>query len=891
MKFAFKNSIGVMLLRIVFGCYLLVTFVSTVVQLYTEYTYVEDEVITELANVGRSFEEALASALWAYDPGAINSILSGMAKVEAIAGVEVKSSEGKTEANSGFFTESISGSRPLTSIVSNGIHASEIALMINGEEHVVYQYKLNIYYDKLLGQPQQLIGSADIYASRTTVVQRFKDSLILILISAVVKTTALWVIFLYFSRRLLSRPLLDLTKASSSLAGDVAHSEEVSRRLEEKANSSSRNELQHLARSFLNMRNNVLDKIENLDALNHFAVALTQTKTHNAIYERLFHQLVKTFGAEGAVVIDNKNKIVWASEEEGAERALKNTLQSEENDFRLDVIRGNRDIVYNEVSLHGKGSSADGKVSAISMPLLYIPISLNAQNHKEIWVLGTIIKARRSHDGKLNEESLSFLQVLSNLVSATLINLEQKEVIENQNRYLEARVLERTQALTEENKELRQMTVRDPVTRLPNRTLYIDRLHHMIEFAVRENRRFAVLSIEFSQLDDWNSAFDTETVDNVLEEIGRRFSSALRKSDTLARISKQELGAILIGNNIESSIEYVLARMQSTLHDTIVTSDGHSFLPTAKIGVSFFPDQGVEAEKLLRKSNIALQQAKRSGKDYFMYETHANTEDDEFLHFVFELENAIERSQLRLHFQPVVDFKTKRPLYYEALLRWEHPARGLVPPGLFIPHADRTGFISDITFWVATEVAKLASQWQNDGIHEVISLNISSRVFTLPDLPERLADIFNQFDVQMDTIKLEIPESALSAHPDNAILMLKNLRQKGFLLSIDDFGLGQTSIALLTRLPVQEIKIDRSFITDNMQQNLDIVNASIKLAHSLNITVVAEGVENHQTLKILQEHYCDAAQGYHICRPDDVLVIEKWISDCEDHGLGFLPKS
>lgn len=476
-------------------------------------------------------------------------------------------------------------------------------------------------------------------------------------------------------------------------------------------------------------------------------------------------------------------------------------------------------------------------------------------------------------------------------MGATLTNIAQKEVIENQNRFLETRVLERTQELTDANKELRQMAVRDPVTRLPNRTLFVDRLHHMIEFAARENRRLAVLSIELSQLDDWSNSFEAEILNNVLSEISRRFSSVLRKSDTLARLSRHEFAALLIGNNIETSVEYVLSRLQSALHDTITTTDGHNFMPTAVIGVSFFPDQGAEAEKLLRKSNIALQQAKRSGKDNFVYEMHANSEEDDFLHFVFELEHALERNQLRLHFQPIVSLETKRPVYYEALLRWEHPARGLVPPGLFIPHADRTGFICEITFWVAKELAKLVSQWRTDGIEEVFSLNLSSRVFTMPDLPERLADVFRQFDVLTSAIKLEIPESAISAHPDNALSMLQRLSQKGFLLSIDDFGLGQSSISSLTRMPIQEIKLDRSFITGNIQQHMNMVKTSIQLAHSLGISVVAEGVENHHTLDVLGEHHCDAAQGYHICRPDDIHSIEAWVSAREADGQGFLPAS
>lgn len=390
----FKNSIGVMLLRIVFGCYLMVTIVSTTLQLYKEYSFVEEEVITELSNVGRSFEEALASAIWAFDPTAINSILSGMQKVDAVAGVEVKNSDGKTEASAGFLSNEVVDSLVTGSILSNDVRASEVEFQIDEKSHVFYRYELKIYYDKFEGQEPQLIGTAEIYASRGTIVTRFTDSLILVLINAVFKTTALWIIFLYFSRRLLSRPLSDLTEASSSLAGDVAHSEEVSLRLEKKANSNQRNELQQLARSFLEMRSSVLDKIENLDALNHFAVALTQSKSQEAIFERLFFQLSETFGVDGAIVLGKNEELVWVSNDGDATRIANNILIPAVHDFSLDVMRGNGDIVFRKVALHGNKSVSDGDVCAMTMALLYIPMKFASQERVEIWVLGAIDTGR-----------------------------------------------------------------------------------------------------------------------------------------------------------------------------------------------------------------------------------------------------------------------------------------------------------------------------------------------------------------------------------------------------------------------------------------------------------------------------------------------------------------
>ncbi len=885
MKVEFKNSIGVMLLRFVFGCYLCVTIIVTATQLYFEYSNVEKGVITELYNVGRSFEDGLASALWTLDANVINSILVGVQKIESVAGVKVVNQEGNMEGGAGIFQNDNPPVKEIRKVTADGIDAREVAVSVDDNDEMFYEYELEIFYDGLEDSPHMQIGFVYIYVPRDAVISRFKDSLILVLINALVKTSALWIIFLYFSRRFLSRPLSDLTQATSALSGGVIHNESIAHRLELMAASTNPNELQQLAKSFLAMGDSIREKIENLNALNHFAVALTQTKNQSKIYERFFFQLSQTFGISGGAVYGKNDELVWSTVGLDPSSKEARSLLPDIHAFSLDVIRGRSEIIYKT------GADADQTSGPSSeVPLLYLPLQFGRNEKSEIWLLGEIHDSRLEDGIKLSEESQSFLQVISNLVSATLTGISQREIIEEQNSYLETRVQDRTQELAEANKELRHMAVHDPLTHLPNRTLFHDRLNHMIDVAARDNIHFAVASIDLAEFKQINDSYGHDAGDAVLVEIGRRFSLVLRKSDTLSRMGGDEFAAILGGDNIETSIEIVLTRLQASLQEPISTSQGESVLANANIGIAFFPDHGTDSEMLFKCADIAMYQAKRSGKGYAIFDKEKNSREKDYLQFMFELEHAIDKHQLRLHYQPIVDLKTGLPVSYEALLRWEHPSRGMVPPGMFIPHAERTALIKPITFWVIRQAAKQCSKWHADGINVAVSINLSARIFSAPELPEQLFGILQDYDLDPKWIKLEITESAAMANPEKALPIITRFSKQGFQISIDDFGTGYSSLSYLARLPIDELKIDRSFILDKEENSQIIIQTVIELAHSLKFYVVAEGIEDQETMKMLLERGCDAVQGYYICRPNESSVIETWHKDCESNEQTFLPK-
>jgi len=883
MNLGLRKSIGVRLLRIVFVCYLVVTIIVTATQLYFEYSNVEKGVITELYNVGRSFEDGLSTSLWTLNNEAIDSMLSGVQKIEAVAGVKVTLPDGVVQSVAGVVGKEIAKIKVTRELQINEVTAKEIAATIGPKETVLYEYRLDIFHEAFEVNQPDLIGYVYIYATRDTVINRFKNSFFLILINAVIKTAALWIIFLYFSRRLLSRPLSDLTSATAELSTSGVHSKGLYERLKKMANSSNKNELQQLAHSFLAMRELILDRIENLNTLNHFAIALTQADNPEKIYERLFYQMSQVFGFSGGLVFDKTDQSIWQSDMFETTSGTEDKLLPDFSGYNFDVIRGRNEIVY---AVAGKDdSNSVNKSEWINSPFLYLPLCYGNRDKCEMWLLGEIKSARLDKNQTLNDESLSFLQVVSNIVNETLTSNLQRKIIEDQNKNLENRVVERTEELASANRELRHIAVHDPLTQLPNRTLFNDRLQHMIDVAIRANRQFAVASIDLTVFKQINDSYGHDAGDTVLLEIASRFSKVLRKCDTLARMGGDEFAAIIVSDNINTSVHFVLSRLLTSLHDAIPLADGQSLLANANIGVAFFPDHGASAEVLFKYAeyaDIAMYQAKRSGDGYAVFDKEKNSKEKDYLQFMYELEHAIERDQLRLYYQPILDLKTGRPVSFEALLRWDHPERGIVPPGMFISHAEKTPLIKPITFWVLREACRQCEQWHQMGIEVGVSVNISARIFSSPDLLDQLEKIIGEFDIEPRWLKLEITESAAMTHPEKALATISAFSAKGFAISIDDFGTGHSSLSYLTRLPIDEIKIDRSFLASRDESSRIVVQTIIELAHTLKYYVVAEGIEDQETLDDLVLHGCDAVQGFYLCRPDTAETIEAWF---REHSL------
>ncbi|VUD40288.1 putative signaling protein [Thalassocella blandensis] len=884
MDLGLRNSIGVKLLRIVFGCYLIITIVVTAVQLYFEYGNVEKGVVVELYNVGRSFEDGLSTSLWSLDSEAMNSILVGVGKIEAVAGVKVTNLEGSIEAANGIYIESPQARNINRVLTTQGISANEIRIEHDGVPGIFYEYKFDLFVNGISENELEKIGSAYLYAAQNTVISRFKNSLFLILVNAIIKTVALWLIFLYFSRRILSHPLSDLSQATTSLSNGDMSSERELQRLEVISKSDGKNEVQQLASCFLIMRRTILEKIDNLNALNQFALVLTQANSRQRVYEDVAHLLTYMFGIRASAVFNKENTLVWRSR-----GFVENTQFNEEtlielHDYNMDIIRGRSEVAYWK---NNKGLLPDHhpqKDSDTFPPILYLPVKIGDKEKCEMWMFGKLSDSRLTHEELLSDESMSFLQVITNMVGATLTNINQREIIEDQNHSLEERVSSRTRELAKLNQELMHMAVHDPLTQLPNRTLFNNRLAHQIDIASRDNRQFAVASIDLTEFKLINDTYGHDAGDTVLVEVGRRMCDVLRKSDTLARMGGDEYAAILTGDNIVESIEVVVTNLVDAMQDPILLEDNTSLLANLNIGVAIFPDHGTDADLLFKYADIAMYDAKRSGAGFALFDKDKNSAAKEYLQFMYELEHAIERNQLRLYYQPIMDLKTRRPISFEALLRWEHPDRGMVPPDTFIPHAERTSIIKPITMWVVETACQQCVAWHKRGLNVAISVNLSPRIFTSPSLPSQLAKILTKYDLDPKWLKLEITESTAMARPEQALEIISALSNMGFPISIDDFGTGHSSLSYLTRLPVDELKIDRSFLLENVNSSRVVVQTVIELAHTLDLHVVAEGIEDNETLEMLVSRGCDAVQGYYICRPNTVEHIETWLDSLENQS-------
>jgi EAL domain-containing protein (putative c-di-GMP-specific phosphodiesterase class I) len=306
--------------------------------------------------------------------------------------------------------------------------------------------------------------------------------------------------------------------------------------------------------------------------------------------------------------------------------------------------------------------------------------------------------------------------------------------------------------------------------------------------------------------------------------------------------------------------------------------EGESAFIEASIGIVLCPEHGEDVQTLMRRADVAMYAAKRSGGGMQVYEQEKDLHSPGAIGLAGDLRHSVERGELVLHYQPIVDLALGRCVGVEALCRWQHPVRGLVAPGVFIPLAEENGFIRQIGLWTMQEAMRVISV--TNGTVPVMSVNLSMRNLRGTDLTSSLAEIFERTRVDPKRLKIEITETAMMADAEHTLAVLGDLQRMGIRMSIDDFGTGYSSLAYLQRLPVDDIKVDRSFVLDMLKNSSDeaIVRSTIELAHSLGLRAIAEGVEDEATLDRLRTLGCDLAQGYHLGRPMPLAQLTEWLA-------------
>lgn len=424
-----------------------------------------------------------------------------------------------------------------------------------------------------------------------------------------------------------------------------------------------------------------------------------------------------------------------------------------------------------------------------------------------------------------------------------------------------------------------ELAYRDQLTGLPNRTLFHDRLEQAAKVANRAGQNFALLIINLDRFNEVNVILGHHIGDLLLQEISKRLATILtRDSDTLARLGGDEFAVLLPDCDMQCAM-VVVRKILDTLDQPILL-EGQEVIATGSIGIAIYPEHGDEINTLLRHADIAMNEAKHGNSGYALFDLNYVEQNQQHLSLLAELRHAIERDEFALYYQPKVGFATGAIGHVEALVRWIHPERGMIPPDQFIPYAEHTGYVRTITRWVIETALRQRKLWEEMRLPLTISVNISARDLMNSDLPKLFAELMDKYGASPHWLCLEITESAIMGDPKRALGILEDLHNMGFSLSVDDFGTGYSSLAYLKKLPVSELKIDQSFVFHmaDDQDDATIVRSTIDLGHNMGLVVVAEGIEDKATWDMLQAMGCDLAQGYYISKPMAADALLKWIA-------------
>ena len=436
------------------------------------------------------------------------------------------------------------------------------------------------------------------------------------------------------------------------------------------------------------------------------------------------------------------------------------------------------------------------------------------------------------------------------------------------------------------NEELRRRAFIDPLTGLPNRMLFEDRLLHAMQRydrdddsrARREPRKVAVLFVDLDGFKPINDMLGHAVGDEVLQEAARRLRTTTRDSDTVARIGGDEF--VLLAEDVSDVADCAsLANRVIQVLAQPLEIQGHQVTLSGSVGVALYPEHG-DRLKLVQNADAAMYTAKRAGGNtYALFESRMNEGLQDQLSLQQDLRHALERGELQLHYQPKIDARLGRLQGVEALLRWQHPTRGMVGPNVFIPIAERFGLINGLGNWVIEESCRQMRVWADEGLSMNVAINLSVHQLRTEELVPRIESALARYQVMPSQLLCEITESVAMEDIESTQRAFEALSRIGVYLSIDDFGTGYSSLSYLRQLPARQLKIDRSFVAD-IEVRPDaraIVSAVIQLAHQLGLRVVAEGVETEGQRDILLVLQCDELQGYLLARPMAVEALDDWL--------------
>ena len=447
-----------------------------------------------------------------------------------------------------------------------------------------------------------------------------------------------------------------------------------------------------------------------------------------------------------------------------------------------------------------------------------------------------------------------------------------------------------SEELAEKQRENEYQAFHDHLTGLPNRLLFRLQLGDAIEEAAANGGRLAVMLMDLDHFKEVNDALGHHVGDRLLAAVGPRLADTIREEDLMARLGGDEFGVLVRDVADDATAIGIADRLIDGLHHP-VTVDELDLDVSASIGMSFYPDHATDADTLLRHADVAMYASKETGTSFEVYDESIDTHKPELVKLVSQVRPAIDDEQFRMYFQPKIRLSDGRVAGAEALIRWHHPTLGRLSPADFIPMVEKTVLLQPLTHWALNDVLRVWRRWSDEGIKIPVAVNVSPRTLLDQDLPQVVGDLLARWGVPPKYLRLELTENFLVADSGRSDAVLNGLSQVGVGLSIDDFGTGFSSLSYLKRLPIEEIKIDRSFVSHMMErvEDFTIVRATVELGRNLGLRVVAEGVQDRDTFDRLGDFGCDEAQGFYIARPLEPEDFWRWLSHREMSGEALDP--
>ncbi len=425
----------------------------------------------------------------------------------------------------------------------------------------------------------------------------------------------------------------------------------------------------------------------------------------------------------------------------------------------------------------------------------------------------------------------------------------------------------------------RHHALHDELTSLPNRTLLHERINQAILSAKRSDKSMIVMIMDLNQFKEVNDTLGHHCGDCLLQLVAPRLKGVLRESDTVARLGGDEFSVVLQDTDLEGAI--VICQKLLDAMDDPFSVEGHTLKAAMSIGIARYPDDGEDYDTLIQKADVAMYVAKNDVSGYAIYDAQRDQYSINRLTIINALHNAIRNHELTLDYQPILKTKTGNLWGLEALARWTHKELGQIAPADFIPIAEQSGLIKELTLWMLDTAFEQYREWQQIEQNFFLSVNLSVKDIQDAEFSSKIQSLLKQHKISAKNINIEITESTMMSDSKRAYDVITELTQLGLNISIDDFGTGFSSLSYLKQLPTQCIKIDRTFVCDMLEDDNDavIVRSTIDLAHNMGRTVIAEGVENKETLDILEILGCDYVQGNYLCEPIPAQHVLSWLSD------------